>query len=189
MREKDKLRFLALLDSTKRLSFARTSEVREGVENGAFAVPKDRSRDRMVLDARPPNCLEKPETRWIRSLGAISQFLRFFVGPGEVVRLHAEDLREFYHAFRIPRERELRNAFKLRVPPSPVHQLEAFKESFLQCDEIVPCLKTMAMGDLNAVCYGQASHLGVLLQSKLYPLTILFASRRSLPVPNGLQGS
>lgn len=170
-----------ILDSTKRLSFARTSEVRAGVENGAFAVPKDRSRDRMVLDARPPNCLEKPETRWIRSLGAISQFLHFFVGPGEVVRLHAEDLREFYHAFRIPRERELRNAFKLRVHPNQVHQLEAFKESFLQCDEIVPCLKTMAMGDLNAVCYGQASHLGVLLQSKLLSLDSFICLKKKPP--------
>lgn len=78
MREKDKLRFLALLDSTQRLAFAKPSEVREGVENGAFAVPKDRSRDRMVLDARPANCLEVPETRWIRSLGSVSQFQHFF---------------------------------------------------------------------------------------------------------------
>ena len=55
MREADKLRFLQLLDSTDRLSFAGEGQINVGYENGAFAVPKDSKRDRMVLDARPPN--------------------------------------------------------------------------------------------------------------------------------------
>lgn len=162
--ERDKVRFLKLLDATDRLSFAAEGEIKSGYENGAFAVPKDGSRDRMVLDARPPNLLEQAERRWIRSLGSVSQLQHFFLPAGHKLVMHAEDLREFYHAFRISRQRELRNSFKMRVSPAQVQELKAFSRSFWQYDTIVPLLATMAMGDLNAVAIAQTAHLGVLLQ-------------------------
>ena len=162
--ERDKVRFLKLLDSTNRLSFAAPHEVREGYENGAFAVPKDGSRDRMVLDARPPNLLEASERRWIKSLGSDGQLLHFFIPPGSKLVMHAEDLREFYHAFVISRDRELRNCFKLRVRPEQVRSLKAFREHMWNEKELVPLLSTMAMGDLNAVAMAQTAHMGVLLQ-------------------------
>ena len=162
--ERDKVRFLKLLDSTQRLSFAGVSEIFEGYENGAFSVPKDGQRDRMILDARAPNLLEQGEDRWIRSLGSVSQLLHFFLPAGQKLVLHAEDLREFYHAFKISRSRQLRNCFKLRVKPEQVSSLAAFKPNFWQEEFLVPLLATMAMGDLNAVAMAQTAHLGVLLQ-------------------------
>ena len=164
MAEKDKVRFLKLLDATDRLAFAAESEIKVGYENGAFAVPKDGARDRMVLDARPPNLLEEAERRWIKSLGSVSQLLHFFIPAGHKLVMHAEDLREFYHAFRISRQRELRNSFKMRVKPSQVRDLKAFSEKLWQHETVVPLLATMAMGDLNAVAMAQTAHLGVLLQ-------------------------
>ena len=69
----------------------------EGFQNGVFAIPKDEHRDRMVLDARPPNALGESERRWIKSLAGLHQLQHFLVQKDEY--LFAEDLREFYHAF------------------------------------------------------------------------------------------
>ena len=162
----DRLRFLALLDSTGRLGLARKEEVRFEFSNGAFAVPKDQLRDRMVLDARPPNVLEVAERRWIKSLGSVAQLLHFFISPEQELRVHLEDLREFYHAFIISRERQLRNCFRLEIPEDECEKFSAFEENMRGSGVLVPLLKTMAMGDLNAVAMAQASHLGVLLQSR-----------------------
>lgn len=157
--------FLELLDSSGRLDLVPEAKVRMGYRNGAFAIPKDEKRDRMVLDARPPNVLEAPEERWIKSLGSISQFSHFFLQEDEEAVVFAEDLREFYHAFTISSQRRRRNAFKLSVVPSLVSHLRCFKPSMRRHKLLVPVLNTMAMGDLNAVSYGQTSHLSVLLQS------------------------
>ena len=87
IQEKDKMEFVELLDSCDRLALVPEHLVRQGFENGAFAVPKDQDRDRMVLDARAPNKLEERERRWIRSLGSVSQFNHFFVTEEEQLRL------------------------------------------------------------------------------------------------------
>ena len=94
----------------------------------------------------------------------MSQLLHFFLPPGHKLVLHAEDLREFYHAFKISRSRQLRNAFKMRVKPEQVCRLKAFSSHLWQHEVLVPLLSTMAMGDLNAVAMAQTAHLGVLLQ-------------------------
>ena len=107
MAQKDRVKFLELLDSCGRLALLPSKFARQGFENGLFVVPKDEARDRMVLDARPANCLEDPEKRWIRSLASVSQLLHFFVEPYEEIRTFAEDLREFYHAFLISPQRTL----------------------------------------------------------------------------------
>ena len=164
IREKDKMEFLELLDKSDRLALVPEHLVRAGYENGAFAVPKDQDRDRMVLDARAPNILEQSERRWIRSLGSVSQFNHFFVAEGHQLRLYAEDLREFYHAFLISKQRIIRNAYLMKIEKQQVRHLKAFTPDLEGYRSLVPCLKTLAMGDTNAVAYGQAAHLGVLLQ-------------------------
>ena len=122
------LGFLELLDQTGRLALVPPSEVTMDYRNGVFAIPKDESRDRMVLDARPPNLLEHPEKRWIKSLGSMAQFSHIFLRPEEEARLFAEDLREFYHAFIISKERQRRNALKIQVTPSSVAHLSCFRD-------------------------------------------------------------
>ena len=160
-----RLAFLRKLDSCKRLALRPTRTIREGFQNGVFAIPKDEQRDRMVLDARPPNALEQSEQRWIKSLAGLHQLQHFFLQEDECLYLFAEDLREFYHAFVISEERILRNALKMSFRPWELKALECFSHRLLREKSVTPCLKTMAMGDTNAVAFGQASHLGVLLQS------------------------
>ena len=161
----DVVAFLELLDSSNRLALVPKSKVRLAFRNGAFSIPKDASRDRMVLDARPPNILESNDDPWIRSLGSLSQFNHYFLKSEEQAFIYAEDLREYYHAFLISRQCTLRNAFKLEVQPWQVRHLTCFDGSLVGKGALVPCLKTMAMGDLNAVSFGQVSHLSVLLST------------------------
>lgn len=160
-----RLAFWRKLDSCKRLALRPTRIIREGFQNGVFAIPKDEQRDRMVLDARPPNALEQSEQRWIKSLAGLHQLQHFFLRENECLYLFAEDLREFYHAFVISEERILRNALKMSFRPWELKAVECFSHRLLREKSVTPCLKTMAMGDTNAVAFGQASHLGVLLQS------------------------
>ncbi|CAL1137652.1 unnamed protein product [Cladocopium goreaui] len=161
----ERLAFLQKLDACKRLALRPTRTIREGFQNGVFAIPKDEQRDRMVLDARPPNALEQSEQRWIKSLAGLHQLHHFFLQKDECLYLFAEDLREFYHAFVISEERILRNALKMSFRPWELKALDCFSQKLLREKSVTPCLKTMAMGDTNAVAFGQASHLVVLLQS------------------------
>ena len=165
IRQKDRIRFLELLDSTQRLGLLKKEQVRTSHLNGVFCVPKDGARDRMVLDARPPNGLESTEDRWIRSLASTQQLQHYFVEDGESVHVFAEDIREFYHAFQVSHQRLRRNALAMAVSPDEVRHLACFDPSLEGEPILYPALSTMAMGDCNAVSYAQASHLGLILQS------------------------
>ena len=90
---------LRLLDASGRLRLFRKNEVRPRLRNGLFSVGKDHARDRMVLDARPPNLAEVTEARWIRSLGTLEQFQFIYLPENCDFEIHTEDLEEFYHSF------------------------------------------------------------------------------------------
>ena len=79
---KDKIALLEKLDAGERLALVPLRVVRQNFLNGVFAVPKDSERDRMVLDARPPNLLESNSDPWLGSLGSLSQLNHFFFGRG-----------------------------------------------------------------------------------------------------------
>lgn len=75
-------RVLETLDSCSRLKLMPQERVRMPFRNGMFSIPKDADRDRMVLDARPPNILEDGrDSDWIRSLGSVSQLSHCMVPP------------------------------------------------------------------------------------------------------------
>ncbi|CAE6927060.1 unnamed protein product [Symbiodinium sp. CCMP2592] len=155
---------LQLLDDSGRLRLFAESEIRPRLRNGLFSVAKDSSRDRMVLDARPPNQAEETETRWIRSLGTLEQFQFIYLPDESMFEIHTEDLKEFYHSFIVGEQRAKRNALALELTFEDVSHLRACSKSLRGC-RIVPSLNTMAMGDLNAVALGQTAHLSVLLRS------------------------
>ncbi|CAE7900312.1 unnamed protein product, partial [Symbiodinium microadriaticum] len=160
---------LDLLDRTGRLRLFAKDEVRPRLRNGLFSVAKDHARDRMVLDARPPNLVECTENRWIRSLGTLEQFQFIYLPPECDFEIHTEDLKEFYHAFVVSEQRARRNVFALELSYEEVKALSACSRA-LRGQTVVPALNTMAMGDLNAVAYGQTSHLAVLLRTRAVKL-------------------
>ena len=108
-------RLLELLDSSGLLALFPKDSLRPGVRSGVFSVPKDGKRDRLVLDARPPNALECSESRWIRSLGTLEQIQFMFLPDTCDLEIRAEDLKEFYHAFVVSDVRAGRNALALEL--------------------------------------------------------------------------
>lgn len=174
-------KFLQLLDSSGRLQLVDSDKVRAGLECGGFAIPKDASRDRLILDARPGNQFEETESRWINSLGAVHQFTHFFLRDHECLRFFTEDLREFYHSFIIGEQRQLRNSLKLKFSPKEVAGFSCFRSELWNARSVTAVLNTMAMGDCNAVAYGQTSHLGVLVQSGLVQVRDLITLKQTPP--------
>ena len=160
-----KMDLFKALDASNRLVLLPARLVRRGFECGCFAIPKDTERDRMILDARPANRCEEAETRWIKSLGSLSQMHHIFLEPGKQLIVHTEDLREYYHAFVIPHQRQVRNAFKAVFRPHELRHLKCYKKELDAEDWVVPALGTMAMGDLNSVAFGQTAHLSVILRN------------------------
>ena len=178
---KDRLRFVKLLDATDRLALFPAGAGRPGFECGGFGIPKDALRDRLVLDARPPNVLERSERRWIKSLGSATQLQHLFLKNSQILKVFAEDLREYYHAFLISEQRKLRNILKLTVLPEEVRGLKAYDEKLAAEPYLHVSLDIMAMGDLNAVAYGQCSHLGVLIQKGILSCNDLICLKKIPP--------
>ena len=162
------------LDQVGRLKLLPASRCRTGLENGLFAIPKDSSRDRMILDARRPNLCEASEGRWIYTMGTLQQLQHVFLQKDEDLYLHAEDLCEFYHAFIIGRQRQERNILKAYFKPSEVSHLRAYTEELAEEQFVGASLDTLAMGDTNAVAFGQTSHLSVLLRTGQFELEDFF---------------
>ena len=133
------------------------------LRNGLFCVPKDEARDRLVLDARVPNLGEGGLDPWIQSLASLEQLQHVHLPASHDIAIYLEDLREFYHAFRVSRERCHRNALAMNLSASEVCELSQCCKS-LSSGAWVPCLNTLAMGDKHAVGFGQTSHLAVVLR-------------------------
>ena len=165
-----RLKLFEELDASNRLVLLPGRLVRQGLECGCFAIPKDRERDRMILDARPANLCETAETRWIKSLGSLAQLHHVFLEPDKQLLVHTEDLREYYHAFVIPFQRQQRNAFKAVYKASELRHLRCYTEELEEEEWVVPALATMAMGDLNSVAFGQTAHLAVILRNSTLEL-------------------
>ena len=159
------------LDSVSRLALLDGAKCRRGLENGLFSIPKDQVRDRMVLDARRANAAEQSERRWIFSLGSLQQFLHIFMEPDEHMEINAEDLREFYHCFQVGPQRRERNILQGVYKPADLRHLNAYYPELDGAKEVVAALDTMAMGDTNAVAYGQVAHLALLLRTGHFSLT------------------
>ena len=176
-KKEDRLKIIEKLDSVNRLALLPARAVRRGFENGLFSLVKDNERDRMILDARRPNFCERSEERWIYTLGGIQQLQHIFMKPEQNMHMYAEDLREFYHCFQIGEQRQQRNILQAYFKPAEVAHLKAFREELLEEKEVVAALDTLAMGDTNAVAYGQVSHLSLLLRTKQFELSDFFGLR------------
>ena len=172
-----KIKIIEKLDEVKRLALLPSRTVRRGFENGLFSLVKDAKRDRMILDARRPNFCEASERRWIYTLGGVQQLLHVFLEPQQKLYLYAEDLREFYHCFLIGEQRRQRNILQAYFKPADVRHLAAFNEDLWKEDEVVAALDTLAMGDTNAVAFGQVSHLSLLLRTNEFQLEDFFGLR------------
>ena len=135
--------------------------------DGVFSVVKSLEVDRLILDSRPPNPLEVPCQRFIRSrsLASADSLCRIQIPPGHCLKSSGNDLRDFYYLFSVSNERARRNALAGPITIKDAKRFSCYRNG-LDCGEpIFGALSTLAMGDTQAVSLAQTCHLDMALQT------------------------
>ncbi|CAE7319157.1 unnamed protein product, partial [Symbiodinium sp. CCMP2592] len=174
------------LAATGRLLPVTLPESRLPYAAGLFSVLKDMQRDRLILDSRPANVLERPPHFWTSSLCSSAALLQIVLEPTECLRINAADLRDFFYFFQVTGERLQRNIIKAALTPAEAAEVFDFDcSSYVGRDGKVRVgLSTLAMGDSSACEFAQGSHLAVLFRhGALAPSELLLPS---FPPPRGL---
>lgn len=181
----EKLKLYELLDASNRLGVHRRGEVSLKFGSGLFAVTKDLSRDRLILDSRGANLLEKPAQRWIRSLACGESLVKLVLKKGEVLRASGNDLRDFYYLFRCSESRSRRNFLVGEVPARKLQHLHSVREKGFATGMLVGSLRTLAMGDTQAVELAQTCHLSLALNGGVVSRSSVISMHQ--PLPRGTQ--
>ena len=175
----NKLELFKALAASGRLGILDHAEVRPGIASGLFAVVKDLSRDRLILDGRGANVYEKPLSHWTRGLASFDKVCEIYLGAGQVLRASGRDLRDFFYQFSVSRERTARNCLAGTLTQDELRYVFGDIKGLPARAHVG--LSTLAMGDLNACEYAQASHLGVLYANGVFDPAELLSL--ACPVP------
>eukprot|EP00438_Fugacium_kawagutii_P021961 Skav208057 [mRNA] locus=scaffold1124:175499:180298:- [translate_table: standard] len=153
------LELLHFLDRHHRLKLVPEKKIRQGFLCGAFCLVKDENKDRLILDARPPNLLEETLRSWSKTLGSVSAVMQIELDPEHKLSMSGTDLKDYYYCFKVTRARAMRNTFNFPLTTEEARKLSCFHEHLQHHKFIYPCLSTMAMGDSQAVELGQKCHV------------------------------
>ena len=178
---KGKLDLLALLDSGDRLALRPVSHACASWCCGVFSVPKSSDRDRLIIDARPSNAVQVSDSRWLSTMPTSACLLSLELDETEVCTFSGADIREFYHNFRVSEQRSSLYTFVGDFAASDVACLRCFSPELLGSSRVCASLRTMAMGDVNSVSFGQASHVGLLLAFDVIDPSCLLTLRGGFP--------
>ena len=117
----------------------------------------------MVLDGRPANALELPQTLWCRTMASPTSLSMLWLRDEAVLLCSGEDLRDYFYQLKVPYERTARNM--LAEPLSVAEAAYVFGyEVEGDGGEAWVGLNSLAMGDSMACEFAQRSRTGLVLQ-------------------------
>ena len=148
-------------------------------ECGLHAVYKEADRDRLIVDALRANGHEFGLCRRIRLLGSACPLFEHALEADGHLSFYGEDVRDYYWQFGVTRARTARKLLVGSFSGDDVRNLVGLPVTGAGPFRL--CLGALAMGDLNAVEFGQAAHLGVLVQAGVLNEESLVAQHRPLP--------
>jgi len=152
----------------------------DGYRNGLFAVPKDASRDRMVLDGRPANMVDRGQQRWSQSMANAAALSGIYIHPELNLVASGEDLKDCFYQFKVNAQRTARNV--LHGSLSLAEAKEVFGENFCwPTSRVAVGLSSLAMGDTCAVEFAQCSHIGLMLQHGVATADEIITMHGSVP--------
>ena len=134
-------------------------EVRDNLPCGLFAVPKDLSRDRLILDARPPNTVEKALNAWTQTMSNATCLPSIELDDDQCLIMSGRDIRDYFYQFTVSAQRCRRNYLAGLLQPEDLEYI--FDRKFFEPGYVG--LSTLAMGDLNACEFAQGSHVQLIL--------------------------
>ena len=146
---------------TGRLVPVAEHEVRPGLLSGLFAVAKDLKRDRLILDARPPNVAEAVLSKYTKTMASATCLAGIELADDEVLRMSGRDVKDFFYQFKVSSQRSKRNVLASWMEPADLEFV--FGRPFAEGGYVG--LNTLAMGDLNACEFAQGAHVQLLLRS------------------------
>eukprot|EP00435_Cladocopium_sp_Y103_P053469 s2702_g17.t1 len=126
-----------------------------------FAVPKDDTYDRLILNPQTVNSRMRSFSHYTKQLAPGSMFALIHLPPGFRLRISADDLAEMYYTVKIPKERAKRNSIGKLFNASELQHLSCFDPS-AHWGPCVLSLNALAMGDSWAVEFAQQAHCNVL---------------------------
>lgn len=177
----ERVKLYELLDASGRLSVHHPSHVTPEFSSGLFSVTKDLSKDRLILDSRGANLLERPAGRWIRTLGSGEVLTRMILHPDEVGMVSGNDLRDFYYLFSATESRKRRNILATPIAPREIGHLQCMTRELMASPFVFCSLATLAMGDSQAVELAQTCHVGLGVQSGIISSSNLICMQKALP--------
>ena len=177
----EKVALLKLLESSGRLQFRSIKEVVSGYGNGLFTVPKDLACDRLILDARPANCLQTAPQKYIMSMGSAASLTHIILPEHQKLLFSGDDLSNFFYTFMASQERVTRNFLDWQIPVDVVRQMASFPKHLAGERFVYACLGSLAMGDSAACEYAQASHLSLGLQAGAFEASNLVTLHGRIP--------
>ena len=179
----DKLALFKKLADSGRLVPLLDGEVDLDRLSGLFSAPKDLERDRLIMDSRPPNSAEVGLNRWTQCSASGYSLVGLEIEPDEVLLCSGQDVKDFYYQFTVTGRRAARNALAGRLSSDDMVKIFGGGNRCAAEGGYVG-LSTMAMGDICACEFAQASHLALLLRcGALHPFELI---RLRAPFPRSL---
>ena len=176
----EKLKLYQKMAKSKMLRPLQDGKFLKDYRSGLFAVPKDSTRDRMVLDARGANIPDRGQSKWSKSMGSATSLAGLYISPDKIMIASGEDLKDFFYQFKVNDERLHRNVLQGDLSAGEARYV--FGPSFnAGSGRTTVGLSTLAMGDCGAVEYAQCSHVGILLQNRVAKIEEMLTLRGSIP--------
>ncbi len=167
---------------------------------GYFAVAKSDDADRTICNRVPQNERE----RSLRAAGQVlahgSSLVDFHLRSGEVGRVTAHDLSNYYHVCRVPFERAVTNQLGPPVRLSDFVEgaaygrlvdrlgLDRVSRALQRGESVRACQGSLPMGDINAVDFGQVAHMRALRSVGCLSDTTLTTYRGHFPRGDVVEG-
>ncbi|CAE7221564.1 unnamed protein product [Symbiodinium sp. CCMP2592] len=149
---------------------------------GVFALPKSIDADRLIVDARPSNLCMPTDVRWLSTMGSASALLGLELAPHQQLYLSGDDIKDFYHQFRVTTDRTAQYRIVGSFKPRDLSPLSCFEPGLWKSRRVVAALCCMAMGDCNAVSVAQSAHvIGLILQAQVVGWDELLVHKGPVP--------
>jgi hypothetical protein len=173
--------------------------------NGLQCVFKDSESDRLIVDARPSNAFERPLRRWTKLMGHPAALAGLSLPSTQVLSMFLNDVKDFYYQWKAGPARASKNAFALELTSAEAAKLDTFpsQSEWVQLKALCPSLptsissysgrwlpafRTLPMGDVNAVEFAQAAHLGLATIAQAVTCENIISLHHPLPRARVLSG-
>ena len=178
----NKMKLFKKLAESGRLQMIPHDSFHSRYRSGMFSVVKDQHRDRLILDGRPANLLDRAQTKWCRGMAAASALGHIFLAADRDLVINGEDLKDFFYQFAVNGERTCRNALACDLSVREAeHIFGSVPRSLVHKGRVYVGFSSLAMGDVCAVEYAQCAHLSLLLQKSVCRQKELLTLRGSVP--------